>query len=62
MRQLFQIDIGYACGGIAVEDGIVSVTPPIFKWMKGKSIQTVSEWVIGLKKGKIVEVKCGRNN
>lgn len=41
---LIQIDTGYACAGIIVENGIVVITAPIFKWMKGKEWVKVKSW------------------
>jgi len=41
---LIQIDTGYACAGIIVKQGIVCVTAPIFKWMKGKRWDQVKTW------------------
>jgi hypothetical protein len=44
--QLWQIDVGYACAGIEVnENNKVQRTAPIFKWMTGKSISEIQHWV-----------------
>lgn len=52
---LLQIDLPYACGGIVVEGklekdedlGFMKVTEaaPIFKWMIGKDLTYVTQWV-----------------
>ncbi len=42
---LYRIDLPYACGGIVVENGIVKTTAPIFKWMRGKSVESIREWM-----------------
>jgi len=42
---LYQIQLPYATAGIEVEDGIVTVTAPIFAWMKGKYFWQVESWV-----------------
>ena len=41
---LYQIDTGYACGGIVVDNGIVTEAAPIFKWMLHKSFDEIKEW------------------
>ena len=42
---LYQIDTGYACAGIEVNNnGIVYITAPIFSWMIGKNIDEVNKW------------------
>ena len=38
---LYQIDIGYACFGVEVENEIVSYAPPIAKWTIGKTWEEV---------------------
>ena len=45
MSLLFQIKLPYATAGIVTDRGIVVCTAPIFKWMMGKTIQEVEEWV-----------------
>ncbi len=42
---LYRIELPYACGGILVENGIVKTTAPIFKWMRGKSVESIREWM-----------------
>jgi hypothetical protein len=44
---LYQIDLGYACFGISVnEDSRVFDAAPIGKWMNGKHIDEIKEFVI----------------
>jgi len=41
---LYYINTTYACGGIVVgQNGIISVTCPIYKWMKDKPFREVLE-------------------
>ena len=45
MDYLFQIDTGYACGGIVCNaTGIVTDAPPIFRWMIGKHFRQIEKW------------------
>ena len=54
--QLWQIDVGYACAGIEVDEkGVVRNAAPIFGWMTGKWISEVQRWVHG-KKGTLRRV------
>lgn len=48
----YQIDVGYACGGIEEREGIIVDAPPIFKWMIGKELSFVMKW-IRKKRGKV---------
>lgn len=41
---LYQIDAGYACGGVVVCRNTVIAAAPIFKWMVGKSWDRVKSW------------------
>lgn len=42
----YQIDVGYACGGVAVNArDVVVVAAPIFKWMERKPWAQVCEWI-----------------
>jgi hypothetical protein len=46
--QLWQVDVGYACGGIEVdEQNVVQNAAPIFRWMVGKQISVVQRWIEG---------------
>lgn len=40
---LYQIDIGYACFGIEVENESVSYAPPIAKWTVGRTWKEVEK-------------------
>lgn len=40
-----QIDTGYACGGVELDDsGVVIDAAPIFQWMIGKTWCEVQHW------------------
>lgn len=41
----YQIKTVYGCFGIDVKNGVVEETAPIAKWMKGKNINTIKNWV-----------------
>jgi len=44
--KLYQITIPYACFGIEVNEINVCVkAPPIARWMKGKSLKLITQWV-----------------
>ena len=45
MMCLMQIDVGYACYGITTNNSVVVDAAPIARWMIGKSIIYVSDWV-----------------
>jgi hypothetical protein len=53
---LYQIDVGYACAGIVIEEGVVTVTAPIFTWMIGKGLPYIEQWVKS-KGGTIIECR-----
>lgn len=59
MKKLYQIDVGYACGGVVVDSttspAIVVEAAPIFKWMVGKTWVKAKEWA--WKRGQVRE--CG---
>ena len=44
MIEEYQIELKFAVCGIQVRDGIISITPPILKWSKGKSLQTLVDF------------------
>lgn len=57
----YYINLSYATFGVAEEDGKVITTPPIAKWMCGKSIEHVTNWVLS-KHGEIIKLRnYGRN-
>jgi hypothetical protein len=39
------IDLPYAYFAIGTEEGIVTTTPPIARWMVGKTIKQIKLWV-----------------
>jgi hypothetical protein len=46
IERLFQIDTEYGCFGITINDSaFVNKVPPIAKWMKGKHILHIKNWV-----------------
>lgn len=56
MKELYQIDISYACAGIIVEDDVIIDAAPIFNWMKKKHLNEIKKWVIN-KGGKITKIE-----
>jgi hypothetical protein len=42
--QIVLIDVGYACAGIVMEDGVCVEAAPIFKWMIGKRGREIKKW------------------
>lgn len=42
---LWRIKLPYAVGGVITNSGTVVKAPPLFKWMVGKQIEEVTEWV-----------------
>ena len=52
---LYQVDVGYACGGIVMDGDRCVDTAPIFGWMRGKNRTEIRRWL--KKKGaKVKEV------
>jgi len=43
--RLFLVDLPYACFGIVVHHGKVTLAPPIAAWMVGKDGRTVDSWI-----------------
>jgi hypothetical protein len=41
----YRIDVSYATFGIIVSNGVVINTAPIGKWMVGKSLSKIQQWV-----------------
>ena len=56
-EELYQIDTGYACFGIVVENGIVTRTAPISKYSLGKRVEQVLSYYRNVKKAKIIKVE-----
>jgi len=53
MTQLFRIELPYACGGLIVENCVITDRgAPIFNWMRGKDVSYAFDWV-GKKHGSI---------
>ena len=63
MVRLASIDLPYANGEIIYDDteGRVMEAPPIFRWMIGKSIGYVCEWVEN-KRGTVTDMEKGKTN
>jgi hypothetical protein len=55
MNRFFWVDIKYACFGIESQNNIVTITPPIAAWMKGKTLQEIKPWLIK-KNAKVLEI------
>jgi len=51
----YRINLKYACFGIEEKNGLVVKTAPIGRWMIGKEISVIKNWVVS-KKGKIEKV------
>ena len=52
---LYQVTLPYACFGVVVEAGCVRTAAPIGRWMVGKTLTVITNW-ISQKRGKIIEV------
>lgn len=52
----YYIDTGYATFGIAEKGGIIKITAPIGKWMIGKNIIFIKQWVKS-KRGTIIKLE-----
>lgn len=52
----FYIDVHYACYGIKSENNIVTIAPPIAKWMIGKTLQQIKPFLLE-NKAKVIELK-----
>lgn len=53
----WRIDLPYACYGVTTTGNIVTDTPPIARWMIGKSAEAVKAWVCR-KSGTMEAVEC----
>lgn len=56
LKKLYWISLSYATFGVITTNDIVTSTAPIAKWMMGKNIEEIKNWVTN-KKGKIDERK-----
>lgn len=54
-QRLFQIDAGYYCAGLIVEDVLIIDSAPILKWMIGKYITEIEQYC-KYKKFKLIEI------
>ena len=54
---LYQIDIGYACFGIEVENDVVTYAAPIAKWTIGKTWEEVESYFKSKKNAKIKKTR-----
>jgi len=52
---LYQIDIGYACFGVEVENETVNYAPPIAKWTIGKSWKEIEKYYKSKKNANITK-------
>lgn len=52
---MYQIDTGFAYFGVIVEDGIVTNTAPIAKWMIGKRWESCEQYWLN-RKATIIKV------
>lgn len=41
---LYWIDTGFACGGVIVNDGIITSGAPIFKKFFGQPVKNILSW------------------
>jgi hypothetical protein len=44
MEKVIQVDTGYFCAGIVVENGICIDAAPILRWAIGKREQDIKSW------------------
>ena len=51
----YYIDIKYACFGIIENNGIIVKAAPICKWMIGKTLSYIKNWV-NFKRGKTIKL------
>lgn len=54
--RMVQIDTGYACFGLQICGGIVTIAAPIANWTVGKKWEYVKSYYINKKKAKITEL------
>jgi len=52
------VSLPYATFAVQFTNGIVTATPPIARWMNGKSWEQVYDWV-KFKKGAMERIKMG---
>jgi len=44
-EMIYQLDTGYGCGAVIVRAGKIVDTAPIFKWMRGKTMETAINYL-----------------
>ena len=54
---LYQIDIGYSCFSIEVEDNIITYAPGIAKWTLGKTWDEIKDYYTKKKNAKITKIR-----
>jgi len=54
---LYQVDIGYSCFSIEVENDIVIHAPGIAKWTLGKTWEEVKQHYVSKKNAKITKIR-----
>ena len=42
---LYQVDVGYFCAGVEVQDNIIVRAAPILRWSCGKPLSALQSWV-----------------
>lgn len=42
---MYYLDTGYGCGAVVAQDGKITDTAPIFKWMRGKTLEKTIEYL-----------------
>jgi len=52
---LYRVELSYMTIGIEVEDDIITEAPPIARWMVGKGINYIENWVTK-KHGKVTRI------
>lgn len=58
MDKLAHIDVGYACFGVQIEDGIVTDAAPIARWMVGKDFKKQVQPWLRHKRAKVLIINC----
>jgi hypothetical protein len=53
-EKLYQVQLNYATFGLCTVNNIITTVAPIGKWMIGKNITEIKNW-IAYKKGRLIE-------
>ena len=56
MRELWGVDLPYACFGLLVERGVVVQAAPIARWSEGRPIEAVARYYRG-KRGDVFLIR-----